>query len=394
MEKTDYLKDLGKCVLCGSCKAFCPTYDEEGTEAMGARGRLALLRGLSAGQLSPTPLLNDRIFSCLLCEACSDLCPSGVDIMEDIYKGRSLLKQSDRKRRLLRILTKLFIRNPALSFRISHILQNILFPYLSKKRFVPANFRLPDSPFRNGHSVYKVMKKKGRVAVFTGCSTNFLYPHLATSLVNILLKSGYEVIVPSGEVCCGAPLRALGLEDEAKELAKKNMRIFGRLKVEAVLSPCPTCILTIKKEYPKMIGSGIKNATDVISFLLEKLEILQLSLLGKRFPTAAYHDPCHLLYGLGVKNQARELLNKIGVSVIEKEGNGCCGFGGPFSLSFREISGNLLQKQAERYLATGADAVVTACPGCMMQLSKAIKDMPVFHIVELIEEAYCGSDEV
>lgn len=393
MKDADYLKDLLKCVRCGSCKAYCPTYDDAATESMGARGRLALLRELSLQRLNPTPLLNDKIFSCILCGACTGLCPSGVNITEDIYHGRSILRQSDKRRRYLRVLTRFFIKNPSLSFRLSLMLQYLLFPYLAKQGVIPSKFKMPEHSFKGGEQVYKPLKAIGRVALFAGCSTNFLYPHIGVSLINVLLKAGYEVIVPSGEVCCGVPLRALGLEEDASVLAKRNVRIFNRLKVEAVLSLCPTCILAIKEQYPKLIGDAIKDATDVSSFLLERLEFGNAS--GNiAHASAIYHDPCHLIYGLGIKDQPRELLNKIGVDIVEKEEEGCCGFGGAFSLTHKAISNSLLEKQAENFLKASAGAVVTACPGCMLQLSKVINKVPVFHIIELIEEAYCGSNGV
>lgn len=394
MKGSPNLKDLEKCVRCGSCKAYCPTYDEDKSEAMSARGRLMLLRSVLRNELAPTPALNDRIFSCLLCEACSNLCPSNVDIIESIYKGRNILRKSDKKRRLLRLLAKIFVKNPDLSFKTVQFFQKIITPYLSRKGMVPSNLRLPDAPFKDmPHMVYKVHKKKGRVAIFTGCSINYLYPHLGISLVNVLLKAGYEVIVPIGEVCCGVPFRALGLEHEATELANKNMRIFGKLKVEAVLSLCPTCILALKNQYPKIIGSGIPNAMDVSSFLIDKLELKQLSLLSQHPTTVTYHDPCHLLYGLGVRDEPRELLKKIGMAVIEKEESGCCGFGGVFSFSNsnKELSKKLLKNHSENFIKTGASAIVTSCPGCMMHLGKAVKQMPVFHMIEVIEETYCSS---
>src|SRR3990172_6362531 len=100
-------------------------------------------------------------------------------------------------------------------------------------------------PFRREEQVFKVQKKRGRVAIFTGCSINFIFPNLGESLINVLQKFGYEVVLPKGETCCGNPLRSLGLEEEAVEQAKKNYRVFSRLKVEAVLSLCPTCTLTL-----------------------------------------------------------------------------------------------------------------------------------------------------
>jgi glycolate oxidase iron-sulfur subunit len=386
MESSQYLIELSKCIRCGSCKAFCPTYDEDSTEAMGARGRLALLWGFSSGQLAPSPILNDRIFSCTTCGACSGLCPLGIDIKEVVYHGRSLLKNSDKKRRYLRFLTRFSTKRPNLSFRLLSITQHILFPYLLKKGLLPFSPELPERRLKDGLQVYTVSKKKGRVAVFTGCTINFLYPHLGESLINVLLRLGYEVILPSGEVCCGAPLRTLGLEKEAIELAKKNLGIFSRLNVDAVLSLCPTCTLAIKTEYPKLIGEGIDKAVDISSFIIDKLDPSQFSFLSS-LKSAIYHDPCHLKYGLGIEREPREIIRNIGIDLIETEGTRCCGFAGLFSLSYKELSQGLLEKCIRDHKKTAAEMIITACPGCMIQLAKGVKDKPVLHLIEVIEEA-------
>ena len=386
MESSRYLNELLKCVRCGSCKAFCPTYDEDLTETMGARGRLALLWGLSTGQLKPSAVLNDRIFSCILCGACSGSCPLEIDIKELIYLGRSLLKGSDVKRRYLRLLTKFSSKRPELSFNLLKIAQHVLFPYLLKKGILPFHIELPEHHLRDRVQIFTVSKKRGRVAVFTGCTVNFLYPHLGESLINVLQKLHYEVILPVGEVCCGAPLRTLGLEKEAIELAKKNFRIFSKLNVDAILSLCPTCTLTLKEEYPKLIGEGIERAMDISRFLINKIDS-PLPSLSSQSVTATYHDPCHLSYGLGIKKEPREIIKNIGINLIEAEEERCCGFGGIFSLSYKELSQGLLEKCIGNYTKTGAEIIITACPGCMIQLTKEIKNKPVLHLIEVIEEA-------
>ncbi|MEW6215437.1 MAG: (Fe-S)-binding protein, partial [Nitrospirota bacterium] len=373
MENSQYLSELSKCVRCGSCKAFCPTYDEDSTEAMGARGRLALLWGLSTGQIKPSTILNDRIFSCILCGACSGLCPPGVDITEAIYHGRSLLRRSDAKRRYLRFLIKFSTKRPQLSFRLLRMAQYILFPYLLKRGSLPFQTELPENPLKDGHRVYTVPKKKGRVAIFTGCIVNFLYPHLGESLINVLRGLGYEVILPGGEVCCGIPLRTIGLEEEAMNLARKNIRIFNQLNVEAVLSLCPTCTLAIKVEYPKLIGEGIDKAMDISSFFINNPPIpplLRGGLSSPNFKSVTYHDPCHLSYGLGIKREPREIIKNLGIELIEAEEEGCCGFGGIFSILYKDISRSLLQKRVAAYIKTGTNTIVASCPGCIMQLSQ------------------------
>lgn len=240
------------------------------------------------------------------------------------------------------------------------------------------------TPFRSTDQVYKAHKKRGRVAIFTGCSINFLFPHLGESLINVLKKFGYEVILPKGVACCGNPLRTLGLEEEAVELAKKNLRVFSKLKVDAILSLCPTCTLTLKTDYPKIVGEGLEKAVDISVFFNGKLDITD-----SVHKTSVYHDPCHLYYGLGVKKEPREIIKKAGVELIDSADSNCCGFGGLFCLSYRDISNNLLRERTKNFMDSKADTVITSCPGCILQLSQTITDRPVLHLVELIEEAYC-----
>ncbi len=410
MDRTDYLSELSKCVKCGSCKAYCPTYDEGLTETAGARGRLTLLRGLLTGQLSSSPLLKDRIFSCILCGACETLCAPHVDITAAICQGRRLLGSQDRRVRCLRLLTRFFLRRPAMSFKIARSLQQVGITPWKSLDLLSALYRwalaeeglspgcssgvsfqvaLSHSPLRDDRQVYKPERKIGRIALFTGCSTNFLFPRLGKSLINVLVHLGYEVVLPKGEVCCGAPFRSLGFEEDAAALARKNVEIFGKLNAEAILSLCPTCVLSMKTHYPKLLGKGLENVMDAPSFLLDRLGSRQLFPLSD-IRTATYHDPCHLNYSLGVRKEPRELIRRTGVELREAEDDGCCGFGGLFSLHHRDLSKALLSRRVAAYTKTGADVIVTSCAGCMLQLSAGIKSRPVSHLIELVEKAVCG----
>jgi glycolate oxidase iron-sulfur subunit len=387
MQQDRYLTELSKCVRCGSCKAICPTYDQNPSEAMGTRGRLSLLLALSSGQIKPSPTLNERIFSCTLCGACAGRCPLAVDVGEVILHGRSLLRKIDRKRRLLRLIVNFAVGRPQLCFRVFRSTQHLLLPHVQKTGLLPFKLELPEYTLRDNIHVITVPRKKGRVAVFTGCMVNFIYPNLGESLINVLHYLGYEVVLPSGEVCCGAPLRALGLEKEAVELAKKNIGIFGRLNVEAILSLCPTCTLALKVEYPKLIGERIDKVTDVESFLADKIDVTNSEGSASSPGSAFYHDPCHLRYGLGIEKEPRRIMRSLGIDVVETRGEKCCGFAGVFCISHKELSGKLLRNCAEDYGGTGAEAIITSCPGCLMQLSKAVSDKPVLHLIEAVEEA-------
>ncbi len=356
---------------------------------MVARGRLRLLLGLLTQQLSPSPLLREKIFNCILCGACEKLCPPHVEITEAIYHGRKLLLPSDRTQNYLGLLARFFIKRPVLSFRIAQLLQYTVYPYLFRRGVIPFSMSLPYAPLKDDRQVYKPEKKIGRVALFAGCTTNFLFPHLGVSLINVLVRLGYEVVLPKGEVCCGAPLRSLGLESEAVELAEKNLATLGKLNAEAILSLCPTCIVSLKIQYPKLVGKGVDNAMDITSFLLNKTDSVELTPVRK-FRSVTYHDPCHMIHSLGVEKEPRELIRRVGAKLIDIGESACCGFGGTFSLCYKDISRDLMRKRVAACIRTGAESIITSCPGCMLQLGTGMKDKPVFHIVELLEEAVCG----
>lgn len=355
---------------------------------MAARGRLTLLRGLLTHQLEPSPLLSERIFSCIQCGACEKLCPPGLHITEMMYHARTLLRPVDKKTKYLGSLVRFLVKKPQLGFRAARILNPLLHTFLSRRHFLPFPLSLPRAPLRDDQQVYKPERKIGRIAVFTGCSVNFLLPSLGISLINVLVHLGYEVVLPKGEVCCGAPLRSLGMEDEAAALAKKNLTIFSRLNAEAVVSLCPTCVLSLKHHYPGLAGKGLDHVMDISSFLHNKWDPSQPSPL-RNFRKVTYHDPCHLIYSLGIKNEPRELIQRAGAELVESGDEGCCGFGGIFSLTFRDLSRGLLEKRVDAYRKTGSEVVITACPGCMLQLSDGMQDVPVLHLVELLEEAIC-----
>lgn len=376
--KEETLKDIEKCVLCGTCKAVCPTHECTGVEPLSARGRMVLLSELCKGNLKPSSLLNDRLYSCTLCSLCEPACPAGVSVTEAIYEGRRALRSSDKKRRLVRTATRLSLKNTNLSFRtlkLAFALSGEMIPRLLKRADFPFRVELPPKPLRTSGEIYKPKKKRGRVALFTGCSVNYLYPRLGRSLINVLLASDYEVVLPPGEVCCGEPLRALGLENEARRLAERNFEVFGKLRAEAVVSLCPTCTLALKTHYPALIGKGVENAMDVTQVLKDNIN----PVAPPEEKRVAFHNPCHLGSGLGVKKEPLTVLRSLGHDVIEPSGASCCGFS--VSLWDDEMSKKLLEETLSHF--KGSETLVTACPGCMLQLGRSHPN--VKHIIEIIE---------
>ena len=389
---------LSYCVRCGACKELCPTYIEDSTEGMGARGRLMLLRGLAGGDIEPSKALDERIFSCMLCGACNSICPLGINITGAIYKYRRDLRAPNNKRTFISLWVKFALKRATTGFRILKFIEGVgeVFPVYRLKPFKilrEIGVGSLDAPLRDSASIFKVSRPKGRIAVFAGCTANFLYPGIGRSLIRSLNAMSYEVILPKGEACCGAPLMGLGLEDAAVRLAEKNMKTFKKMKVEAVISLCPTCVHFIRNEYKGLVGDSIENAMEVSQFFSDKLSAIgnlkdshSLPLSGSSLKVV-YHDPCHSLYSLNVSAEPRQILRSMGLDLVEAE-RGCCGFGGTFRLLYQDLSESILKKRVEGYRK--ADMIVTSCPNCMVQLRSRVKDRQVKHIVELIEEAVQG----
>ncbi len=369
---------MERCVRCGSCKATCPTYDQSVTEGMSARGRVMLVRALLKGELEHSKELAQRLYSCLLCGLCEPPCPVGVDVTGIVYLGLSELGGLDPRGRVLRNLTREGFLHPKRTFGVGKILNPLLGPVAKKVGIVPFDIKLPKTALRAGHMEFSPEGEPvGKVAIFVGCATNFIYPQQGQALIDILLKLGLEVVMPEGEVCCGAPLRSMGMEEDAVELARANIEAFNSIQADAVLSPCPTCTLAIKKHYPELVGDEIKNAMDPAEFLLGRADHLQDK--GDAPPQGVmYHEPCHLATGLGAGDPMRELLLALGIEFTEPTKKTCCGFSQ--AGVYPEVSDAQLDPLAKEYARAGT--LITSCPGCIAQLSR--RHGNVRHILELI----------
>jgi Fe-S oxidoreductase len=217
--------------------------------------------------------------------------------------------------------------------------------------------------------------------LLSGCAVRFVFSYLAEGFITLCTEAGYEVVIPKGEFCCGAPLLSMGMLKESTRLAQKNIQYLGALKADITVSLCPTCTHTMRNVYLELTGQSIEIEDS--AFVL--LRILQTHKLKKLKGLVLYHHPCHSLYGLGIKREPLELIGRTGLTVTELP-EGCCGFAGVFSVRFKDLSANLLQ---QRFAGINKEAatVVTACPGCIFQFMKVLPQGRVMHIVEVIEEA-------
>lgn len=380
---------------CGSCKATCPTYELERSEGMGARGRVALVGALMEGGIRPSALMMRRLSSCLLCGQCEPTCPVGVRITEVVYHGLGLLERAGYRAPMVARMAGMAARMP----RLAHSVARGVAPIISLARSMgalPIEAGAASDAIRGGMEVSAEGKRRGRVAIFMGCSVRYTTPQWGRRLARVLARGGYDVIVPAEEVCCGAPMMQLGQEAEAAVRARYNLGVFESVGADAVVSLCPTCTMYIKKNYGALVGRGIENAVDAMKFIVDAGIEVRPNGLVREGARVAYHEPCHLGAGLGVRSEPRRIITaQLGLELMGRRTasagdahfgapqgrptGGCCGFGQV--MHNRDIADAMVEGCVEAY--EGAEAVMTACPGCVMGLKRG--GLNARHIIEAIE---------
>jgi glycolate oxidase iron-sulfur subunit len=239
-------------------------------------------------------------------------------------------------------------------------------------------------------------KKRGRVAFFLGCAMSLVFPEVSRQTARILSQQGFDVITPRDVKCCGAPHLAEGDRETARRLAMINLDLFLGTDADAIVTDCAGCGCALK-EYEELLegrtgherlGAFRAKIRDISEFLIE-VGIRVEGLRPVPF-SVTYHEPCHLVHGQGLSGPPRQVIGKIpGVELREmKESNWCCGMAGSFALKEFEASRALLERKLAHVEAAGADILVTANPGCHLQLASGLRELgmkqPVLHIVELL----------
>lgn len=398
-------EELTKCMKCGFCRAVCPVFSEFKIEPYAPRGRLQLIKNLRKGAIHFSPKLHGPLFRCLICKACVEECPSGVELDRLFISAREMEVKDKSLSWGKRIVFHYFMRARrmfpftvtllAIFQRVSLIFLRynplrIFFPLLG----MPAGRSIPLFTLRPFLSAYpEVVPAKGerkrRVAFFIGCATNYIYPQIGKSLVDVLTSKGVEVIIPKGQMCCGTPLYISGDIEGARYLAQRNIDIFSQLDVDYIVTACASCGLSLKKEWNRLLDLDWvpSKVIDISEFLLN---IGLPEKLGEVREKITYHDPCHLKRGQKIWNEPRKILIELAGENFEemKESDRCCGGAGSFNLFYYETSIAVGMRKRQRIMESGANTVVTDCPSCIMQLKSILpRKIKVRHLIEVVAEA-------
>lgn len=425
---------VAACVHCGFCLSACPTYLVLGEEMDTPRGRIYLMKEALEGHLPVAGSVSRHVDQCLGCLACVTACPSGVQYGQLLTPFRALREEQAPRppaQRWLRQALLATLTHPR-RFRWAVGLAAAVRPLLEGwrrrragggpqaggeprarggsrdgarelARQLAALLELAPSRLPPSQPLPRLVPARGprraRVALLAGCVQQVLAPEINQATVRLLAANGVEVVIPPGQVCCGAlPMHAGDLE-RARRLAALNLRTFPD-DVDAVVVNAAGCGSAMKEYGHLFAGQPEEEAArrlaarvrDVTEFLDE---------LGPREPgplptsrRVAYHDACHLAHGQGIRAAPRRLLSAIpNLELVElDEPDLCCGSAGTYNLEHPQVARVLQERKVASIRRSGAGAVATGNIGCMVQLRQGLAReglaVPVVHTVELLAQAY------
>ena len=412
------VEGVNQCVHCGLCLAYCPTFSELGTEMDSPRGRIFLIKSLAEGRIGLTDPTVEHLSLCLDCRACETVCPAGVPYGRLIEAAKADIERQrpgGAGRRAFRWLNfGLLLGRPrvlraaaaGLRFYQASGLQTLV-RRTGLARLLPGTLPawealLPPLPAdRTPLPVLTpaVGPRRARVAMLTGCVQSVVFGAHNRATARVLARNGCDVLAPA-QGCCGALNAHGGDHARAIEMAKRTIETFETVGADAVVVNTSGCGAHMKAYGALLAGEAgwgeraarfARTVQDVAEFLARE------PLRGPLSPVAmtiTYHDPCHVVHGQKIRTQPRTLLAQIpGLRVVDlTESDWCCGSAGIYNLTQPEMATRLLHRKIQNVLATGADAVVTANPGCILQIQAGLRahgaNIPVLHLVELLDGAY------
>jgi glycolate oxidase iron-sulfur subunit len=411
--------DYSRCVRCGLCLNQCPTYRELGTEMDSPRGRIYQMVQVDEGRRPIDENFVLHIDRCLDCRACETACPSGVEYGKLVEGARTQIEQHYQRpflERAIRHIAFRYLISKKLSLKIvggvlgwyqgsgirrllygSGVMK--LFPRLQQLEQLAPKIQSPSFFSQIGKTFPAQGAQRYRVALHSGCIANLAFARLHEATIRVLQANGCEVVVPAGQICCGALPAHAGLRDLARDLARRNIAAIENEKFDAILTNAAGCGSTLKEygyllkddpAWAERANAFSAKMADALEFLgnielVQPMHALNLSV--------TYQDSCHLAHGQKIRQQPRRLLQAIpGLKFVEMPlSDLCCGSAGIYNITQTEISMRLLQNKMEGVNSTNAGIIATANPGCMLQLEAGTKlhgsGQRVVHVVELLDEA-------
>jgi len=402
---------VAECVHCGFCLPTCPTYTLWGQEMDSPRGRIYLMEtGLHGEPLSDSMVTHfDR---CLGCMACVTACPSGVQYDRLIEATRQQVERRHRRswrERLLRAgIFGLFpyprrlrlLRGPLRAYQATGLQRLVRRTGLLRRTPTLATLEALAPRLRGRERLAQRIPARGQrratVGMLTGCVQGAFFPDVNAATARVLAAEGCDVVIPRQQGCCGALSVHNGREAEAQRFARDLIETFR--DVDYVVVNAAGCGSSMK-EYAELLDGDLR-AVGFAAKVRDLSEVLiELGPVAARGPvpaTIAYHDACHLAHAQGIRAQPRALLGDIPELEVREIADPeiCCGSAGVWNLFNPEPAAELGERKARNVLATGADLLVTANPGCLMQVAASVRrldgEIGIAHIAQVLDASLNG----
>lgn len=414
--------ELMNCMRCGFCLPSCPTYRETGgNEAASPRGRIALMKAVVDGIMEPDEDFEKQLSLCLGCRACEPACPSGVKYGHLLEEARDIMQMKKNHSMPVRMIRRLVFNELFPKPNRMRTVSSLLWFYQKSgiqkiaqatnlTKIAPGNLSVMEkvlpqvpSPTRMKNRPTHVAAEgtlKKKVAFFSGCLMDTMFMDTNDSTLFILSKANCEIVIPQKQNCCGALHAHSGEKDGAKALAKENILAFEHVEADYIVSNAGGCGALLV-EYGHLLKDDPEWAERAKAFSARVKDISEI-LYEVGMPkmvldpqTVTYQDSCHLRNVMGTFSAPRKLIQQIeGVTFSEmKDADRCCGSAGVYNIIEEEMSMQILDVKMENAKATKARTLVTANPGCLLQMKLGIeraglqKDVRAVHIVDLLAEA-------
>ena len=417
--------ELQSCMRCGFCLQSCPTYKQSGgRETSSPRGRVALMKAVADGMIQPGEDFERVINECLGCLACENACPSGVKYMELLEEARDIIAQTKRyslparvirtfvfkgvfakqknmekMMRFVRFYQRSGLRTLARKTRIMKLLPEGI---VATEKVIPDVVSMKDVRSRPLH-IRATGEIKASVAFFRGCLMDTMFFAENEKTIKLLQLAGCAIHIPKEQGCCAAIHGHSGEKEQARKLAKQNIAAFEALQADYIITNAGGCGAYLM-EYDVLLKDDLewKDRAKVfvgkiqdISKILYDLDFHKRVTLQLPEQIVTYQDSCHLRHVMKTFVEPRALIQSIsGITYHEQnDATSCCGSAGIYSIMQNEISMAILDSKMQQIQATEATVIVTANPGCLLQMKVGIdreglsSRLKAVHIVELLYEA-------
>jgi glycolate oxidase subunit GlcD len=369
--------EIMACIMCGFCRAGCPTYGEASLESINARGRVILAYHLLTGRLKPSKELAERFYGCTTCLNCNAVCPAGVNVPAIIQAARTRLVNAGYLPPVHQMLMESIKGkgNP--------------FGEASAKRteIYPADFNPKD---------------KATTLLYFGCVASYQDINIIPSALNIMNKANLDyTTLGNKEYCCGYISFLVGDEKEFEACIDKNTSLFKQMGLKEIVTTCAGCYRTFKDLYPKHRKFDNIQVYHFVEYLEKLVTDHKIAFKdGGKKMKVAYHDPCDIGRHMNIYDPPRMVLSALpSVELVEfplnKNLAKCCGGGGGLKAFDTEMSLEIAYKRIQQGQSVGAEIIVSACPACKSNLQLAASRlrkekkgrMKVMDITELVSEA-------